>query len=488
VSGSRPKASGQAAQWAQTMDKLKLETLADRIVAWHNRHPLARRIAAAQLQSVGYVALPFRAGAAQAAAAPSAASGVVSAPASASPEAAAEAPPTGGSLRERAMARARQGDATASPPAATTASPPAAATSAPPAAATGPDEPAFAEDVLAPLRRVRVARWALQHAPELAAEPRDAPVRRVDAQGGGSVRQRYALTALIEVDGQRSRVLVGAGETAPVLGQRLLSRPRLAAAAGLALGLPALGVAALLLLGGAGHDAAPAAQAAASAAVRVAGADPASPTAGAPQPGAPVGVAVPALRPQLAPAAAAASEPNAATPAHLTAEGRPVDVEPQLGRIDLPGLGLPRGERTAAPRPPATAAPAPVVAAASGLAAPPPPPPPARAPEPVAPAPPPATTAAAPPAPVAAAAGLTPQPGSFAVSTRLLRTRAESEQVMQAMQALLEGMGARDARVDIVAHGDDWRVIGWPFARRQDADRARALLASRGMRVEVLVF
>ena len=31
----------------------------NRVVAWHNRHPLARRITAAQVRHVGLVLLPF---------------------------------------------------------------------------------------------------------------------------------------------------------------------------------------------------------------------------------------------------------------------------------------------------------------------------------------------------------------------------------------------------------------------------------------------
>jgi len=44
----------------------------------------------------------------------------------------------------------------------------------------------------------------------------------------------------------------------------------------------------------------------------------------------------------------------------------------------------------------------------------------------------------------------------------------------------------RVAAVQILSEGDDWRVVGWPFHGRGDADRARALLVSRGMRVTVL--
>ncbi|MFG5410840.1 hypothetical protein ABXN37_25415 [Piscinibacter sakaiensis] len=37
--------------------------LAERIAAWHNRHPLARRIVPAQVHGTGVVALPFAPGA-----------------------------------------------------------------------------------------------------------------------------------------------------------------------------------------------------------------------------------------------------------------------------------------------------------------------------------------------------------------------------------------------------------------------------------------
>jgi hypothetical protein len=40
------------------MEALRLDTLAAQVVAWHNRHPLARRIAAAQVHAIGYVVLP----------------------------------------------------------------------------------------------------------------------------------------------------------------------------------------------------------------------------------------------------------------------------------------------------------------------------------------------------------------------------------------------------------------------------------------------
>ncbi|WP_201495923.1 hypothetical protein [Rubrivivax sp. A210] len=469
------------------MDKMSPEALAARIVEWHNRHPLARRIAAADLLSMGYVALPFRGGEvapAAAAAAPPAAP-----PAAAQP---AAEPPAGASLREKALARAQQ--PAAAPPAASAAAAPSAkvaAKSKP--AAEAALTPAFTEDILPPLRPRRVAAWVARHGQELDAAPRDAPVRRVDADGGGLARLFYVLTAQIEADGRSRRVFVGAGDKPAVLGRRLWSRPRLVGAA-VPLLLAVLGLAGWGLFG---RAAAPDGLAAASA-------------------------------PASAAVAAPAAQPGPAAPPAFDAQGRPVDVEPQLGQVALPALRRPQSElHLAAPPAPvapvlapasaavpvrapepasAPAARPPAAAAHSAPAAAAPAPPEApqaahpasheapghepgpgtKAPVAVAPAPPAATLAAAPVRPPSAA-GLPPR-GSFAVSTRLLRTRAESEQVMEAMQSLLDGMGAKGARVDVVPHGADWRVIGWPFARREDADRARALLASRGMRVEVLDF
>jgi hypothetical protein len=96
---------------------------------------------------------------------------------------------------------------------------------------------------------------------------------------------------------------------------------------------------------------------------------------------------------------------------------------------------------------------------------------------------------AAPTAPAAPAARTAPPAGSaFAVTTRLLRTRTESEQLAAAMRALLATAGVRQVQVEIVATGDDWRVIGWPFAHRDDAEKARTLLVARGMRVQVIDF
>ena len=76
----------------------------------------------------------------------------------------------------------------------------------------------------------------------------------------------------------------------------------------------------------------------------------------------------------------------------------------------------------------------------------------------------------------------------FALSTRLLRTAAESEQLSAAMRKVLTAQGAADVRVEVIPVGDDWRVVGWPYTSRSQADKARAQLTARGLKVEVVDF
>lgn len=92
-----------------------------------------------------------------------------------------------------------------------------------------------------------------------------------------------------------------------------------------------------------------------------------------------------------------------------------------------------------------------------------------------------AAPAARPPPPAPAAT-------VFALSTRPLRTRAEAEQLQVAMRSLLRTLGAAEVQVDVLPQGDDWRVVALPFQRRADAEQARTLLVSRGMRVVVVDF
>ena len=419
-----------------------LETVAARVVAWHNRHPLARRVTAEQVQSVGYVALPYLAPAAKAAAAdtPKPAAGHAQAPATASNRA------------QRSQ------------------------------------KAAFTEDFIAPLSPRRVARWVARHGAPLDQPPRGAPLRQVQPDTAWAAKARelqtlYVLTAMVESRGKRVRMLLSPGADTAVLGKRLWSPPRLAAGAVAALGgLASLGLALALLW-----------QQPAAPTFVTAGRTGAAIEASKARSAQPVGAAsVPSIRPPSMRAAALAdaglADPTVAASAASAASamrptGPPVDVQPSLGRINLPALGLPRGDETiaaarerrlaqqgvaaSAPLPPPTAA-APVVA--------------------VRPSPPPTAASASAAATVAVVPSATAPPPAFALSSRRLRTRAESEQTMTAIKSLLASAGHHSVQVEVMPAGEDWRVVGWPFGQRVQAEKARTLLASRGIRLEIVDF
>lgn len=411
------------------MDELRLSAVATRVVAWHNRHPLARRISAAQVHGIGYVALPFSD--------PSGMPGAA-APAAETAEAADDAA-SGGTLRQRAEARARQQqDAGAGVPTVTQ-------------LAVDPAQlaPDFSEDFIDPLSPRQVARFARRRGQALVRAPSDGPVRRIRADGrqpdGGGLTL-YLLTAVIETGTWKSRVLVGPGDKPAVLGRRVLSAPRAGA-----LLLPLLAAGAWLY-----HSThrAPAGPAVAHA------------PAAASAPALHAAVSVPA---RAAPASAAASAP---APSFTTTP--PLDVEPRLGRIEMPSLRPHLGGPPPAPPSEPASAPAPAAAPVRAVAQ-----------APARPAPAAAAVAAA---PVAAAPAPRPGQPAFALSTRPLRTRAEADQVRIAMKSLLRATSMTAVRVDVIAEGDDWRVVGMPFESREKADQARALLVSRGMRVQVVAF
>lgn len=395
----------------RVLSDLSAADIAARAIAWHNRHPLARRLGAADVHSVGHVALPYLdssspAPAARASAAPAAASG---------------------SLRERAMARARDATADGSDATLPVARPASGAGSAATAA--------FRDDFIPPLAPAEVAAFGAAHGISRLREPAGAPVRRVPPQPAGApVAWRWVLTAELRAGGARTRLLLGPAPGGAVLGRRLWSLPRvgvLAAAGGAAL---ALAVAAGVLPGWPQDEAVP------GVAVLPA---PAAPTTSAPAPAAPASVVATPV-----PAPASAAPPEAAA-------SRPADVEPRLGQIELPALPpLAEARRRAA------------AASAAGAAAQP------------------GTATAAPSNPA-----LTPAfAPAFALATRPLRTRTESQQTAEALRALLVVPGSPVQRVDVMPMGDDFRVVGWPYPSRAAAEAALAALAARGHRVEVIEF
>ena len=453
------------------MDDLRLHAVVARVVAWHNSHPLARRITAAQVNSVGYVALPYTApglpppvplappapppsllplpapppaepvdidpfietddpGAIVIDVDPEPQAWAVTAvdseagpqidlgPSAADPAARPPAAQPVSSLRARAAAG--EGD----PVADMAPSPAPAPLSALPAPGA-PRTLVCSEDFIAPLPTEQVLDWVRQHGLALQRAPTDGPVHQVPVDTallppGAGAAQLWVITAAIEVGGQRHRLLLGGGEVPAVLGQRAWSRPRLLGA------LAAPGV---------------------MAAAAVWWVWPAAPAASA--------AALPTVA--VAVAAAAASAASAAPAPEASASAAAVDAERHdMGtrRPLLPGLldddAKTRARATVAALRAERAASAPTIPAAPQAAAP--------------------TTVL------------------YGLSTRLLRTRAEAEQLQSAFEALLGGTPGTSLRVEMLPVGEDWRVVCWPYAKRADAERARALLQARGLRVELVDF
>ena len=471
------------------MNNLRLSAVADRVVAWHNRHPLARRISAAQVHAIGYVALPFAAEPPVAATnlasgtptpAQLAAEAIAAAAAVPIPElteaalaAAAETanpsspanpanPAEGSRLRERAVARAREQAADAD--GAHIAQPADTAATLQAALAPSTLKHDFSERFIDTLTVRQVARFALKQGRVLARAPLDGPVREVRADGAHRGRvpaQVYLLTAVIETDTRKTRVLLGNGPQ--VLGRRIHSSSRIAALA--ALGACVVGTPLWLLQPTASApDRAPESAAAP-------GAEAVTSTASAEAP-APV-------VPMIEPAPSAPVEPEAPT------RRRVVAIVPLLSDEQK---ALAREQRQALVAAAALAAPAAPAASAPVLAAPAPTPAPPATPAPARSAAQPPATSPAPSPAVPAVSATAPAGPVFAISTRTLRTRSEADQVRVAMQSLLLALGQEQVHVDVLPQGDDWRVVALPFPRRADAEKGRALLASRGMRVVVVDF
>lgn len=532
------------------MDELRPDELAAAVAAWHNRHPLARRITPAQVQGIGWVALPFvqRPGAAPWSA-PAAVLPVLDQPVDGAR--ASAAPGAGTRLRDRALAQAQAATPAAGP--AATATPGLAAAprqllstfkQALHAALTAPARlrtylqaarqqraqarlraqallPAFSEDFISPLRPRQVARWALRHG-RLHARIASLPLRevRADAQWGrqdSGLVTLYLATAAVEVGARRARVLLPPGGAGGLLGPRLMSPQRSAAVLGL-LAAVALGIArpplpapadwpgvaavqnvlarwsALAAGGGAGEPVAPVASAASAVSAAASGSA-ADATWAAAEPASAATEAAPAW-------AEAASMPDVSGAAVAVAAAAPASQALAQAGLPLAGADPEGGAATLPPddpppRPPAepfrpgqrlvppldeatkTAARETVAALRVARGEPPPSAKPAAA----------GVLALAPNLARPPLADPGPELGpAYALTTRPLRTRAESEQVQMAVRALLAQHTAEPLLVELMPAGDDWRVVCWPFSRRQDAQLARALLLTRGLRMEAVEF
>lgn len=512
------------------MNSIRMNEVAARVVAWHNRHPLARRITSAQVSAIGVIALPFvttteRAGAPVRAdlvaprvvvepsfGAPPVLDQMVPLEGEAGAAAAPDAAAAKTSLRERAMAGV-PGEAPAPSEPAALAEPArprgwlgALRGLLSPGSRAG-FEPLFSEDFIAPLRPRQVAAWALQHGsttrPGEAAWPQrevlaDAALQsKAAAKAGAEPVTLYLVTAAIDTPTRRLRVLLGRSGTTKVLGRRDWSPPRLLLGG---LALPALlGAAAWFIFGGT-HEAAPeAASPPAAAASAMAASAPAAsaPTltlqaaepaasaivvmadapASAPAPQASAPVSTPAPAPVMAPPALPAAPASEA----LVDKTRPSRAKLLLSD-EARQAALAEGRQMRASDP-APASPAPKPGK-----------PPAKAPDPG-----PLAIPATPEADRGPSAAVQRPPlgGSAPAATAkfyALVTKPSFSKVDAEARMVLLRAGAANAiapagtRIELIQARQAWQAVWWPFAKRDDAERARGLLAVRGVQVELVEF
>lgn len=412
------------------MDAPHIDDLVAQVLAWHNGHRLARRIAAHQVDSVGVVALPFVAP-------------------SALPQAVRSRWPSW--LRRKPEAHsepAQRTDLVA----------------------------AFSEDFIAPLTPVHVAQFALRHGSVERCGSAEWPQRdvRPDAHTPTeSLTVLFLQTACIVLGKRRQRVLIGPGRPTQVLGARLWSPPRVAGAAA---ALSTAGV--MSVLGAMTLSSEPVSAAAADVALNLPKAvvTTTEPAAEAARVVHPV-VAVPAVAADEAMASteAAAAEPiaDAALPIEAapvaTAPDAPVpSVRPQI----RPALSAEAREaalreanhlRSLGPVAINSPAPSPLVPPTAQRAH--------------------AKAQATSNANAAAAVAV------YAVMTPVTRTRAAADlrhQLMGSRRTIGEVPGA--ARSELMRVGDGWSAVLWPFTTRDEAEAARRVLAERGIRTEVLEF
>ncbi|NRF66868.1 hypothetical protein HLB44_07725 [Aquincola sp. S2] len=432
--------------------------VAAQVVAWHNRHPLARRIARRDVQSVGIVVLPF---------------------------AREGQPPWHAAAPKRGLLALMF-----------------------PKRVNRRPWAVFSEDALPEIGPKRLAAFALRHGFVERPGPAELPERvlqsdrdLLDAPRGDLPPERlnrYLVTAAIDLGPSRPRLVLGHGRRMPVQGQRLWSVPRLAALGGATMASLLIGVAALWLVATKrpaepviaarpasapkAASAASVASAAAASAAHVGAASATAPVAAASSP-----AAVAAVAPPAPVASVAVPTPVASAPAVVASAPTP--------RPSAPAIVVPPPVLASAP----AAASAPAVIAA---------PPPASAPLAE------AQRASAPLVPrlkpdLAEAAraerqqhpGL-PQPASrpppaasagparfYALVTRPMRQRADAEAVLKRLRAETTRIAHPTAiETDLQQTPEGWRVTWWPFTHARQAENARAALAARGVALEMVDF
>jgi hypothetical protein len=426
-----------------------MERLAEQIVDWHNRHPLARRIAVGDVHTVGVVALPFV-------------------------RASAEA----GGVVEPVLTDVVSAfdELHGSPPLSRWAAWKQRLTHLPALLKRRPRTQwrAFSEKFLPGLSPSQVERFALAHGfTEAPATPETQPWRVIvideslASSHGGWPFELYLMTAGIDVGSARTRVLAGRGIPSEIIGRRLWDPLRLGGAVG-ALAL-ATAVAAWMLWPK--HAAEPV----------VAAPPPAASAASEPAPEVPAAAASAAASvPASAVPAASASEASASEPADAASQPdiRPRLVErtdgikrPPLLRSEQPkeaaevkpaGKHPEKSSEKPAEKPPAEQArPTPAGAASQ--------------PEPVDPRL--SKLAQSPDKVVVALVG---PPGS----------KADAEALLAKMKAGLVGVHSNPdtLQADVIQTPEGWRATVWPFASREQAQLINATLVARGLKTKAVNF
>ena len=470
------------------------QALLSRVLAWHNRHPLARQIKASQVHSIGEVLLPFACAQAQPDPPEPAELALVSdfglaldapspvAPPAAAGEAAIDMPTIDIELSEPSQAESPADPTLAVPSTAAIPVPAAAPGAALPSSPTqaqsaAPAQPLFSRSIVWPLSAAAIARWTRRHGQPQPLLPADSRRRRVEidgqkqaaaaSRGLPQLMHLHLLSAYIVDGDRRMRVLMS--PAGAILGSRAYSRPRQATAAAL---LMAGMLGAGLGLGGVGAGGLQGWLASLNAAPQATASD----------------AAVVAAAPASSSASASSAEPHAAVDSAAAAAA--VDLAPPASSPPR----LPASQQAHATSPPAKAeaqAEAPAATAAASAA----------------------TLARVRPqlsdqdkrlareqsaqlrasqqaavrqAQAAAKQAKTPV---YALVSQPSLQRDEAQRSLKLMHdARKRWPPPAPAQAELVQNQGLWRATWWPFGSRAEAERARVLLSGRGQRAEVVEF